>query len=163
MDAGNILRRVELLETRVQELEQLPARIDALTSQISQFRQETRDEFAAVRQEMADGLAAVRQVMAYGFAAVRQEMADGLAAVRQEMAEGLAAVRQEMAGQVLALRQEMRDGDEETRRYMHVLYEDLVERIKWIGEGLSLPPRPEPALPPGSVDPSPRPRRRRRR
>ena len=33
------------------------------------------------------------------------------------------------------MRAEMREGDEETRRYMRVLYEDLIERIERIGEG----------------------------
>jgi hypothetical protein len=35
-------------------LEQLPARIDDLTSQISQFRTEVRGEFSAVRSEIRD-------------------------------------------------------------------------------------------------------------
>ena len=30
----------------------------------------------------------------------------------------------------------MREGDEETRRQMRVLHEDLVERIKTLGRGL---------------------------
>ncbi len=35
-----------------------------------------------------------------------------------------------------SLRAEIRKGDEDTRRFMRVLYEDLVDRIKTIGEGI---------------------------
>ena len=50
--------KVEDLEHRVTRLEELPARIDDLTSQVSQLRVEMRDEFSAVRTEMAAGFAA---------------------------------------------------------------------------------------------------------
>ena len=38
------------------------------------------------------------------------------------------------------LRQEMRAGDEETRRLMRSLHEDVIDRIKTLGDAL-LPPR----------------------
>ena len=41
----------------------------------------------------------------------------------------LVQLRDEMRGEFSATRAEMRAGDEETRRYMRVLYEDLVKRI----------------------------------
>jgi hypothetical protein len=44
----------ESLEKRVTRLEELPARIDDLTSQVSQLRTEMRAEFSAVREEMTD-------------------------------------------------------------------------------------------------------------
>jgi hypothetical protein len=44
-----------------------------------------------------------------------------------------------------SLREEIRAGDEETRRQTRVLHEDLVERLKTIGEGLTRPnPRRKP-------------------
>ena len=70
-------------------LEELPARIDDLTLQISQLREEMRGEFAAVRGEMDSG-----------FAAVRAEMHAGDEEARR------------------ALREEIRAGDEETRRVL---------------------------------------------
>ena len=65
-------------------LEKLPERIDALTLEISQFRNEVRDEFSAVRED---------------------------------------------------LRQEIRSGDQETRRFMRVLFEDYIDRLRVIDEG----------------------------
>ena len=44
-------------------------------------------------------------------------------------------LRHEMRDGFSAMRADMREGDEETRRYMRVLYEDLIERIERIGEG----------------------------
>ena len=52
------------LNNRVTRLEELPARIDDLTSQISQLRVEMRDEFSAVRTEMAAGFTTVRSELA---------------------------------------------------------------------------------------------------
>ncbi|MGH9204020.1 MAG: hypothetical protein ACRD2A_22570, partial [Vicinamibacterales bacterium] len=52
-----------------------------------------------------------------------------LAEFREETQRGFAAVRSE-------LRAEIREGDEETRRYMRVLHEDLISRIRTIGEGV---------------------------
>ena len=61
--------------------------------------------------------------------------------LRREMREEFAAVRGEMRGELAALRGEMRDeittvvrrevaaGNEETRNYMRVLYEDAIARI----------------------------------
>jgi hypothetical protein len=59
--------------------------------------------------------------------AFRIEVRQEFAAVRTEMTASGERIREE-------LRKEIRDGDEETRRYMRVLHEDLVERISKIGE-----------------------------
>jgi hypothetical protein len=47
MAPQTLATRVERLEERVTTLEQLPARVDALTEQILQFREEVRIEFSA--------------------------------------------------------------------------------------------------------------------
>ena len=47
--------RMERLAHRVTKLEELPGRIDDLTSQVSQLRTEMSAEFSAVRAEMATG------------------------------------------------------------------------------------------------------------
>ena len=44
---------LERLETRVTELEELPARVDDLTGQIPQLRAEMGSEFSAVRGQIA--------------------------------------------------------------------------------------------------------------
>jgi hypothetical protein len=78
MAEKSLEERVDMLERRIEILEQLPDRVTAVEVQIVQLRNEVRAEFSATR------------------------------------AEG-------------------RAGDEETRRYMRVLYEDLVERIEVLG------------------------------
>jgi vacuolar-type H+-ATPase subunit H len=52
MAARNLAERVEVLEMRVGALEELPARMAAVESQIVQLRSEMRGEFSAVRAEM---------------------------------------------------------------------------------------------------------------
>ncbi len=44
-------------------------------------------------------------------------------------------LRTEMRDEFSAVRTEMRAGDEETRRYMRVLFEEYVGRIKVVREG----------------------------
>ena len=67
MPPQTIESRVERLEHRVTELEQLPARVDDLTSQISHLRIEMRDEFSAIRGAMAEqGAASVARDEALG-------------------------------------------------------------------------------------------------
>jgi hypothetical protein len=48
-------------------------------------------------------------------------------------------LREEMRGEFSAVRQEIRDGDEETRRYMRVLHEEVLARIATLAEGRSVP------------------------
>ena len=64
MPPQTIETRVTKLERRVTQLEQLPARIDVITSQVSQLRTEMRGEFSAVRSEMANLGAGLRTEMA---------------------------------------------------------------------------------------------------
>ncbi len=54
MPPSPLTRRVQILEEKVETLERLPARIEALELQILQFREEVRAEFSATR----DGLRA---------------------------------------------------------------------------------------------------------
>jgi hypothetical protein len=48
-------------------------------------------------------------------------------------------LREEMRGEFSAVRQEIRDGDEETRRYMRVLHEEVLARIATPKEGRDSP------------------------
>ena len=45
-------------------------------------------------------------------------------------------LRDEMREEFSAVRQEIRAGDEETRRFMRVLHEDVIRRLAVIQEGL---------------------------
>lgn len=97
--------RVQILEEKVAELAKLPAHVESLELQIVQLGGDMRAEFSAIRQGMSSESGWVRAE----FAAVRQEFA--------------------------AIRQEIRDGDEETRRYMRILHEEVLSRIASLGEG----------------------------
>ena len=74
-------RRVQILERKVESLEQLPSRIDGLELQVMQLGEEMRSEFSAMRTELLRCIA---------------------------------------------------EGDEETRRYMRVLHEEVIARIATI-------------------------------
>jgi hypothetical protein len=55
--------------------------------------------------------------------------------LQNEMRDGFSAIRAEMHDGFAQLRTEIKEGDEETRRYMRVLHEDLVSRIATIQKG----------------------------
>ena len=121
MSPQALVRRVEKLEERVTILEQLPARIDDLTLQVSQLRTEMRGEFAAVRSEL-------RSEMNGGFAAVRAEMDTGFAAVREEIRAGDEETRR-------ALTAEIQAGDERVLSQARSLHEELISRLALLQEG----------------------------
>jgi hypothetical protein len=60
-------------------------------------------------------------------------------AVERELKDFRADVHAEFAkvhADLTVVRTEIREGDEETRRYMRVLYEELIGRIRTMGEGI---------------------------
>jgi archaellum component FlaC len=123
MAKATLTQRVEALEHKVHGLATLPARVGAVERELKEFRADVDAEFGRVHAEF--GRVHVE------FGKVHTELAGGrdeFATVRDEFA----TVRSEFA----TVRSEIRQGDEETRRYMRVLYEDLVERIKIMGEGI---------------------------
>lgn len=155
--------RVESVEQRVSELEQLPAMVAEVGSQVAQLRGEMHAEFSAIRGNGADlSLATlvaslgevreeIRAIRGHGADSSLVKLDAGLEQLREEMRAfrgnvdlSLATLRDQIAAiqgeggeglAVAALRQEIRDGDEETRRLVRVLHEDVVERIARLGEG----------------------------
>lgn len=108
MAAKSLEERVDMLERRIEILEQLPGRVTALEVQIVQLRDEMRAEFSATRAEARSGDERIVQTL------------------RKEIRAGDEHV-------VQTLREAMRAGDEETRQLMRILYEDLVARIEILG------------------------------
>ena len=105
MARHTLTQRVEILEQKVEQLETLPARVAAVELQILLLRDEVRGEFSAVRQEIAT---------------LGEEL-------RHEF-------RLDLQDTTESLRAEIRQGDEETRRYMRVLHEDVIARIAALGD-----------------------------
>jgi hypothetical protein len=68
---------------------------------------------------------------------LRDEMRAEFSAIRGAGGEGLtlAALRDDIEETRSVLREEIRAGDEETRRYMRMLHEDVIARLALIQEG----------------------------
>lgn len=128
MAQQDLQTRVEHLERQMEILAQMPGRLTALESQIPQFREEMRSEFSALRLEL-------RAEIRAGDEATRQ-------AIREEIRSTDEATRQ-------AIREEIRSGDEATRQairadirteigdlrgQMLLLHEEVIARIKLLGE-----------------------------
>ena len=106
MESRSLGERVTLLEN---DLRGLPERVGALETQVTvvvtqcaEFRDEVRGEFSFVRAAMTS------------------------------MRSDMTSMRADMASMRDELRKEIREGDDETRRLMRVLHEDLVSRIALI-------------------------------
>ena len=121
MARATLTQRVETLEQTVEGLASIPGRMSAIERELSEFRIEVRNEFAAVRGELGAKIDSVES---------------SLGAVRGELRAEIQIVDSDMRALGESLRAEIRKGDEDTRHYMRVLYEDLVDRIKTIGEGI---------------------------
>ena len=113
-------------------LEQLPDRLDALAVQISQFRDEVRVEFSAVRREIQAGDEETRR-------SLREEIRAGDEETRRVLREEIRAIdgslREVIQGTASALEKKIQAGNEESQRFMRVLYEDMVLRLATIQEG----------------------------
>jgi chromosome segregation ATPase len=136
MSSIPLVRRVEVLEDHVSALNRLPERVAALESALAAFRGEVRAEFTGVQGEFTGVRAELTNVRAE-FTNVRAELTgvhDKLAAIDGR----LTAVESKLVehdGEFAALRVEIRAGDEETRRQMRVLHEEVLSRIALLQEG----------------------------
>ncbi len=108
MTRRSLTDRVETLEITVEDLRKGAAQVDTITTRLDGFDV----QFVQLRGEMRVEFSTVRQEMSAEFSAVRQEMSAGFG----------------------KLSEEIQHGDEETRRFMRVLYEDLVAKIAIQGE-----------------------------
>jgi hypothetical protein len=154
MSRLTLTQRVEILEETVAEFASLPSRVAGVELQIVQLRAEIQGGFSAVRQEMAVMRDDLRSELHRELHGIRSE----LGGIREELGgnrgefEGirgqLGGIRGELGGihgelngihgkfdsLRAEIRAEIRAGDEETRRYMRVLYEDLIGRIAALGD-----------------------------
>jgi hypothetical protein len=108
---------------------------------LAQFREET----AGIREELGVIRGELRAIRGNGAGQSLANLHEEIVALRGPGGEGLTlvALQAEIAAlrgpggeglTLMGLRQEIRDGDEETRRLMRVLHEDLVQRIALLGE-----------------------------
>ena len=83
----DLVRRVEMLEKKVESLQRLPSQMRVLTrrmgsveSQVLQLRTEMRSEFSAIRREMAtkSELRALRDEVRTDIAGMGRELADAI-------------------------------------------------------------------------------------
>ena len=135
MGDGGLAKRVEMLENTVNGPDGIGAKVDRLHDRVEVLdgrlgRLEVRVEVlqadvSTFRTEFLH----FRDWTKLEFSAVRREMAGGFADVRQEMADGFAATRQDLGARIDA-------SERETRNFMRILYEDLVERLTLLKEGL---------------------------
>jgi len=151
---------VESLRVLPGEMRQLSGRVDRLESQFVQLRAEMRDGFSALRREMVTttdlkaALAeqpgefraemATKADLSAGFAALRAELATkvelsaGLDSLRGELRaefrDGIAGAVLELSGAIAETRADFATRLDAAQGQTRLLFEDVIERLKVIGE-----------------------------
>ena len=129
MPPQTIDARVERLVERVTNLE-LPGRMDALSTQISQLGEEMHRGFSNLRDELRGEIrAGDDQVMEHA-----RELYESL---KSEIQAGDERVRNWAQGNFDDLRAAIAAGDERVMNHARMLYEDLKADLKSIKEGQS--------------------------
>jgi len=118
MAVRSLTQRVEILEQKVGDLQELPARMTAVESQILQLREETHVEFSAIRSRF-DGVDQRLDGADQRFVAIDKRF-DAIDKRFDAIDRRFDVIDQRF---------------EETRRHMQMLHEDLVTRISLIREG----------------------------
>ena len=90
-----------------------------------------RVEILERKVERLETLAARMAAVELQILQLRDEMRTEFSAVRRELTS---LFRAELQTNADSLRAEIREGDEETRRFMRVLHEDVIARIAALGE-----------------------------
>jgi predicted nucleic acid-binding Zn-ribbon protein len=134
----NLSVRVDLLESTMADLNELPEQFKELSSQFLELRSDVRDEVSALRHEMVGMRGELRGEMN----AMRDELRGEMAETRDELRDEMAAMHTELAGAILLC-------ERRVVAEMRVLHEAVLERIALIGEGrTSAGRRQKPAVPP---------------
>src|SRR5438552_1403571 len=113
MQERSVIERVWILERKVEVLETVPARVTAVELQLLQLRDEMRGEFSAIRGDAGADVT--------------------LSGLRDEIREMRGGAGPDVT--LSGLRDEIRAGDDDTRRYMRVLHEEVISRLAIIQEG----------------------------
>jgi len=115
----DLVGRIDTVERRMDSIElRWDASFAELSAQILQSNRETREAvLATLRGEVAGEISTMRGEMAGEFSTMRADVDEKFSAMRTHFETALA------------------DGLGETRRYMKVLYEDILGRIALLAEG----------------------------
>lgn len=121
--------RMEFLEHAVAGLAGLPQQVLELATQFPQLREDVRTEISRVKRDVGElrgEMHVSRDELRGETRGIRDELVGRVDACRTELREDMASMHHELAKLILA-----------SQAQTLSLHEDLVERIKVLGEGLN--------------------------
>ena len=167
MPQNDLEIRMENLEQTVAGLAGLPQQVQNLSTQFLQLREEVRTEISGVRIEVAelrgevgdlrtevgglrDEMHGIRDELRGEMHGIRDELRGEMHGIRDELRGEMHGIRDELVGKIDGCRDELRADMASMHHDLaqviqnnHAqtlsLHEDLVERIKLLGEGLKRP------------------------
>ena len=126
--------RVERLETRVTDLEEIPARMDALSTQISQVREAMHSGFSSLRDELQ---AEIR----LGDDRVMEHARELHRYLKAQIQAGDEQVMNQTRMLYEDLKVQIQASNDRVMNHARMLHDDLKADLKLIGEGQSSGPR----------------------
>ena len=144
MQPRSLEQRVTFLEQQMQELRELPARVERMESQILQLRAEMKDGFSAIRSDLRAELHGVEAGLRTELHEVRDslrselhEVRDSLRGEMRELRDALSGemgeLRDALRGEMGELREELREdvrlGVEESQNLTKVLHAEAMQVV----------------------------------
>ena len=111
-----------MLEQEMQQLKELPGRIERVESQILQLRTEMKDGFSAIRSDLRAELHGVE-------AGIRTEFRTELHDVRDALRSEIRGVRDELKSEMRELREDIRIGVEESQNLTKGLHAEAMRAV----------------------------------
>jgi hypothetical protein len=93
MSLESLEARMDRLERRVDALEQLPHRMDALAVQIVQLREEMRSEFSAIRTGMRDSVEGTERALSTQMRALFEANETHMRVLHEDLVQRIATIK----------------------------------------------------------------------
>jgi F0F1-type ATP synthase membrane subunit b/b' len=129
--AATLNQRMDIVELKVKALETLPDRVTALEHQVGRLRIEMREEDEKTRQLITGSKEETRRLITESEGETRRLLTEE---TRRLITESKEETRRLIAESEEETRRLVKESDEETRRFMRILHEEVIDRIKTIGE-----------------------------
>ena len=125
----NFEQRLTFLEQQMQELRELPDRVERMESQILQFRTEMKDGFSAIRTDLRAELHGVETGLRTELHDVRDALRSEIREVRDTLRSEIHEVRDTLKSEIADVREDIRIGVEESQNLTKGLHADALQAV----------------------------------
>ena len=129
MQPRSLEQRVTMLEQQMQQLKDLPGRVERVESQILQLRTEMKDGFSAIRSDLRAELHGVEAGLRTELHGVRDALRSELHEFRDSLRGEMRELRDALRGEMSELREDIRIGVEESQNLAKGLHAEAMQAV----------------------------------